>query len=124
MHSYELGALMATMGKYCKAYLIKQLREFSQWAERSENARRGKREVDGVEVKVERELTEDDFLYLQENYVVTDGIFLDENIIFDDITSEWKDFCHNDLGFEVPVYKPVKSSEPGEALTSMGSDSH
>jgi len=30
---------------------------------------------------------------MQENYVVTDGIFKDENIIFDNVTPEWKDFC-------------------------------
>ena len=28
---------------------------------------------------------EDDFLYLQENFTLTDGIFIDENIVFDDI---------------------------------------
>jgi hypothetical protein len=98
---------MATMGKYCKAYLLKQLRQFSQWTERLENVRKDKQEVDGKEVEVARELTDDDFLYLQENYVVTDGIFLDENIIFDNVTAEWKEFCHQTLGFEIPVYQPV-----------------
>jgi len=52
-------------------------------------------------------LSNADFLYLQENYVVTDGIFKDENIIFDNITSEWKEFCHKTLAFEIPVYEPV-----------------
>lgn len=59
-------------------------------------------------LKLIRVLTDDDFLYLQENYVVTDGIFKDENIIFDNITTEWIDFCKNMLLFEVPVYEPVK----------------
>lgn len=99
---------MATMGKYCKAYSLKKLREFSQWTERIENVRKEKREIDGKEVEVNRKLTDDDFLYLQENYVVTDGIFMDENIIFDNVTPEWKDFCKITLGFENPVYEPVK----------------
>jgi len=55
---------MATMGKYCKAYFLKKLHEFSQWTERVENVRKEKKEVDGKEVEVYRELT-DDFLYLQ-----------------------------------------------------------
>jgi hypothetical protein len=99
---------MAIMGKYCKAYSLKKLREFSQWTENTENVRKEKKEVDGKEVEVERKLTDDDFLYLQENYVVTDGIFMDENIIFDNFTPEWKDFCENTLEFEIPVHEPVE----------------
>ncbi|MGH7998035.1 MAG: hypothetical protein ACREPR_01000 [Brasilonema sp.] len=99
---------MATMGKYCKAYSLLKLRQFSLWTEHAENTRKEKKEVDGKEVEVNRELTDDDFLYLQENYVVTDGIFKDENIIFDNVTLEWKDFCKNTLLFEIPVYEPVK----------------
>lgn len=104
------------MGKYCKAYSLKKLREFSQWTERAENTRKEKQEVDGKEVEVNRVLTDDDFLYLQENYVVTDGIFKDENIIFDNITPEWQKFCKNTLLFDIPVYEPV------QVQTSAGKD--
>ncbi|MBE9213156.1 hypothetical protein IQ247_10810 [Plectonema cf. radiosum LEGE 06105] len=102
---------MATMGKYCKAYPLNRLRKFHQWNEYSENTR--KKVIDTDEVEINRELTDDDFLYLQENYVVTDGIFKDENIIFDNITPEWLDFCKNTLLFEVPVYEPVKVEVSG-----------
>ena len=98
---------MATMGKYCKAYPLKKLRTFSQWSQRTENTRKEKQEIDGQKVEVERKLTDDAFLYLQENYVVTDGIFIDENIIFDDVTPEWQDFCQTTLKFEIPVYETV-----------------
>ncbi|MCC5620392.1 hypothetical protein [Nostoc sp. CHAB 5715] len=90
---------MATIGKYCKAYLVKQFRQYPQWREQTENIRPQKEVVDN------RELTDEDILYLQENYIVTDGIFQDENIIFDDITPEWKEFCHQTLKFELPVYE-------------------
>lgn len=99
---------MKTMGKYCKAYSLKKLRQFDQWTEHIENTRTEKNEIGGKEVEVNRELTESDFLYLQENYVVTDGIFKDENIIFDNITSEWKDFCTKVLKFEIPIYENVE----------------
>lgn len=95
------------MGKYCKAYLAKQFREYPNWSEKKENVRKEKKEVDGKEVEVERELNDDSILYLQENYVVTDGIFKDENIIFDNVTDEWKEFCHGPLEFEIPVYEPI-----------------
>jgi hypothetical protein len=39
--------------------------------------------------------------------MVTDGIFLDENIIFDEVTPEWMDFCTNTLKFDIPVYEPI-----------------
>lgn len=99
---------MITMGKYCKAYPLKKLREFSQWTEHIENAKKKEKEVDGNVVEVVEDLTDDNFLYLQENYFVTDGIFIDQNIIFDNVTPEWKDFCTTQLGFEIPVYESVK----------------
>jgi len=98
---------MAEMGKYCKAYLAKQLREYSGWSEKAENVRKEKKEVDGKEVEVDRVLDDDSILYLQENYVVTDGIFKDQNIIFDNVTDEWKEYCHGPLAFEIPNYEPI-----------------
>lgn len=98
---------MATIGKYCKAYSLKKLREFNHWIEISENTRKEKKEIDGQEIEVNRKLTDDDFLYLQENYIVTDGIFKDENIIFNNVTPEWQDFCYKNLGFEILTYETV-----------------
>ncbi|MEM7051162.1 MAG: hypothetical protein AAF604_15950 [Acidobacteriota bacterium] len=106
---------MAEMGKYCKAYLAKDLRAFASWSEKTDQLMREKKVVDGQEVEVERDsLDDEDILYLQENYTVTDGIFIDEHIIFDDITDEWKDFCHDKLQFEIPVYEPIEI-KPAEA---------
>ena len=67
----------------------------------AENAAKEKRE-DDTETETPRALTDDDFLYLQENYVVTDSIFKDENVIFDNVTPEWVEFCQENLGFEIP----------------------
>jgi hypothetical protein len=105
---------MAKMGRYCKAYPITRFREFPGWTENAQNARKVKQEVGGVEVDAPRPLTDEDHLYLQENLVVTDDIFLDENIIFDGTTTEWADFCKNTLKFEVPVYESAKSA--GESV--------
>jgi hypothetical protein len=92
---------MAQMGSYCKAYPIERFREFSGWSENSENARKETQQVDGREVEAPREIN--DFLYLQEDYRVTDGIFLDENVIFDQVTPEWITYCKETLEFEVPA---------------------
>lgn len=99
---------MANMGKYCKAYPVERLREFNGWSENFQNIRKDKKQVDGREV--ERQPEDVTFLYLQENYVVTDGIFIDENVIFDRVTPEWVDYCHNNLQFEVPVYDSAQAT--------------
>jgi hypothetical protein len=75
---------MSTMGKYCKAYLAQEFRQYPQWSK--------------------SEIADDEILYLQENYVVTSNIFKDEQILFDQVTSEWQDFCHQVLKFEIPDY--------------------
>ena len=96
---------MATMGKYCKAYPITRLREFAGWTEKAENARKEKQPgADGKEVELPRALTDNDYLYLQENHVVTDGIFKDEHIIFDHVTPEWITYCQTTLKFEIPSF--------------------
>ncbi len=96
---------MATMGKYCKAYAIRGLRGFSGWIEKTENARKEKQKgADGQEVEVTRVLTDNDYLYVQENYVVTDGIFKDENIVFDQVTPEWIAYCQQALKLEMPSF--------------------
>ena len=109
---------MAQMGRYCKAYPIGRFREYSRWTENTENLRKEKKQVDGKEVEVTRQLTDSDHLYLQENYVVTDGIFLDENTIFDQTTSEWIEFCKNTLEFEIPNYESAPAKKAGEVETA------
>jgi len=109
---------MAQKGRYCKAYPITRFRDYSGWSENKQNVRKDKQQVDGKEVVTQRELTDTDFLYLQENFVVTDDIFIDENIIFDQVTPEWIDFCKNTLKFEIPVYEAIPPQTQQEAATA------
>jgi hypothetical protein len=100
---------MAEMGRYCKAYHVKRFREFEGWKENLSDLRKDKRIEDGKEIEVERTSLEDgDVLYLQENYVVTDGIFKDQNIVFDDVSEAWKEFCEKVLEFEIPSYEDTE----------------
>lgn len=92
---------MSKMGKYCKAFMLPRFREFPGWTENSLNL---KRAGNSPSTDSSAPLTDSDFLYLQENFTVTDGVFIDENVIFANVTPEWIDFCKNQLGFEVPTY--------------------
>ena len=91
---------MTTLGKYCRAYPLSLLRQFPGWTEKPENTRRVRTEVNGETVEAPRDLTDADYVYLQRNFTVTDGIFIDENVIFDAVTPEWIQFCHDVLGYE------------------------
>jgi hypothetical protein len=104
---------MAEMGRYCKAYYVRQLREFPGWSPNLENLPPETEVVDGNEVEQARtELRDDDILYLQENYAVTGGIFLDENVVFDGGTAEWEEFCRGALGFELPAEDAPRPEAP------------
>jgi hypothetical protein len=89
------------MGNFCKAYSLNRLRGFDAWRERVENLgndRKGEGRGGGAATAPDSE----DFLYLHENFVVTDGVFIEAHVIFDKVTPEWIEFCQNTLGFEAP----------------------
>ena len=94
---------MAKRGLYCKAYPIERFQEFVKW---KENAKAipplAKPDNSQEPVQSEEDILHGRFLFLQENFTVTQSIFLDEDIIFDQVTEEWKDYCRNVLEFGVP----------------------
>ncbi|NOY59127.1 MAG: hypothetical protein GXO75_09360 [Calditrichaeota bacterium] len=101
------------MMTYCKAYKLRDLRQFSGWKENLENARN--RSVgNGSLNDDENLLTDESILYLHETFVVTDGIFGDKHIIFDKVGPEWIEFCKKKLNFAVPEYARMQSEEFAE----------
>jgi ankyrin repeat protein len=72
---------------YAKGYLLGDLRKFSGWREENENS---------------RELSDSDVVFLHQDLRVTQLIWPGENVIFNQDTPEWRDFCSQQLQFEVP----------------------
>ena len=72
---------------YAKGYLLGDLRKFSGWREENENS---------------RELSDSDVVFLHQDFTVTQLIWPGENVIFNQDTPEWRDFCSQQLQFEVP----------------------
>jgi len=89
---------MASVGRYCKAYPIDRLRAFSGWTD-----------GDGVTP----DAPDTDVVFLQEDLVVTSGIYVDEGIIFDRVTPEWREYCERVLQFRIPDY--IRQDEPSPA---------
>lgn len=43
--------------------------------------------------------------------MVTGGIFKDENVVFERVTPEWKEFCTKNLNFAIPVDETIEVSK-------------
>jgi len=92
---------MGNMGRYCKAYPLDLMRQFAGW---HENVQAFKKKEDATAEPADGNRPDNDHIvYMQENYVVTDGIFIDENVIFDEVTDAWVEFAQKTLNFELPA---------------------
>jgi hypothetical protein len=96
--------------KYCKAYYLKDLRAYSGWTEKREEK--------------EPELTDEDVVYLWDDFVVVRSPVLPGGVIFDNVTQEWQDFCHTTLQFEIPedlryAYEQRSEEEPEQEQSEV-----
>ncbi|HEX6037034.1 hypothetical protein [Longimicrobium sp.] len=92
---------MAEMGNYSRAYLARDLAAFAGWNPDPAQLRPAVSEVDGREVHTPRTaLDDEDVVFLQEDFGVTDGIFMDEHVLFADAGPAWRAFCTDVLGFD------------------------
>jgi uncharacterized protein len=84
---------------YAKGYLLGDLRKFSSWREEKIN---WKEMVPAEENGNSRELSDSDVVFLHQDFTVTQLIWPGENVIFNQNTPEWRDFCSRQLRFKVP----------------------
>lgn len=98
--------------KYCKAYILKDLRQFSGWTE--------KREVNEPEMK------DEDIVYLwDDGTVVTSPVIPDKGIVFEQVTPAWQEFCQTVLQFAIPEDLRYAYASSNETLgTGDGSSQH
>jgi hypothetical protein len=76
--------------KYCKAYHIDELRKYPQWQENR---------LDG---QAEDTLPGDKVVFIHQDFTVTGSMWHNEDVIFDQVSRDWKEFCANTLKFKVP----------------------
>ena len=84
---------------YAKAYLLGDLRRFSGWREEKIN---WKETIPAEENGSSRKLSDNDVVFLHEDFTVTQLMWSGENVIFNQTTPEWVEFCKQDLQFRVP----------------------
>lgn len=95
----------STYGNYARAYLLGDLRKFGDWQEEKET-------VSANENGNSHELSDDDVVFLQEDFTVTELIWPGENVIFNQTTPEWIEFCTQELRFKVPDDFDLIASSP------------
>jgi ankyrin repeat protein len=87
--------------KYCKAYHLGDFRQYQNWAETRENWKtHGDASTNGG--KENQPLLDEDIVFLHQDYSVTQSMWHNENVIFNKVTPEWKEFCKEVLKFKVP----------------------
>jgi len=77
--------------QYCLALHVGELRQFAGWRSPDQNG-------DGA---VEP-LPDSQIVYLHQDYGVTKSIWRDRDVIFEQVTPQWKEFCDEVLRFKVP----------------------
>ena len=83
--------------KYCKAYHLGELRKYEEWREVRKNWRR-----DRDDAGAEEEMGEEMVVFIHEDYTVTESVYRNENVIFDQVDERWKEYCAEALKFKVP----------------------
>nr|QEO74686.1 hypothetical protein [uncultured bacterium] len=94
---------------YARAYLLGELRKFSDWREEKIN---WKEITPAGENGHSPELSDDVVVFVQQDFTVTQLIWPGENVIFNRITPQWADFCTQELQFKVPDDFDLIASTP------------
>src|SRR5262249_29886391 len=77
--------------KYCKAYHMQSFRQFSGWTESRINWKEMKGDGDDSNGKREQQaFSDNDIVFLHQDYTVTESMWHNENVIFNHVTSEWQ----------------------------------
>lgn len=89
---------------YCKAYYLRDLRKFNGWSEsrinwKEDSATQGD---DGDEKDKDAPFTDDKIVYVHQDFTVTESMWHNENVIYNDVTPEWVEFCEKELKFAIP----------------------
>jgi len=93
------GGAIHTNRQYCKAYRLGDLRKFVAWREPAialpENHENSENET-------EEQLSEERIVFVHYDLSVTVSMWHNENVIFNDTSPAWQEFCRETLRFKVP----------------------
>ena len=88
----------SSLKNYARAYLLGDLRKFSGWREEKINRKNAAADENGNS----QALSDSDVVFLHQDFTVTELIWPGENVVFNQTTPEWQEFCAQELQFKVP----------------------
>ncbi|HEY6333213.1 MAG TPA: ankyrin repeat domain-containing protein [Blastocatellia bacterium] len=92
--------------KYCKAYHLGDLRKYPNWTEGrinwKEKKEKDRNKPKGQNGGAEGPFLDDKVVFIHQDFTVTESMWHNENVLFNEIDSGWKDFCADSLKFKVP----------------------
>jgi ankyrin repeat protein len=88
--------------KYCKAYYLRDLRKYREWNEVRINWKeRGNHNGDS-NGSPNDPFPDKKVVFIHQDFTVTESAWHNENVIFNQANSSWKEFCTTTLKFKVP----------------------
>jgi ankyrin repeat protein len=87
--------------QYCKAYYLKDLRQFSGWSE-PQVQRQVEAAKNAAEAPHVHSLSDDDVVFLHQDLSVTRSMWHNEVVLFHQSSPAWEEFCTTVLQFKVP----------------------
>jgi hypothetical protein len=87
--------------QYCKAFYLKDLRQFPGWNESRINWR-GPGDDNATEEREAPGFSDQDVVFLHQDLTVTQSMWHNENVLFQQLTPAWEAFCATVLQFQVP----------------------
>jgi len=94
--------------KYCKAYHLGDLRKYPSWSETKLNWKEKKdtgrdKDKDKDEtVDSEGNFLDSKIVFIHQDFTVTESMWHNENVLFNGVDSQWKQYCAGSLNFKVP----------------------
>lgn len=89
--------------KYCKPYQLRDVRKYSGWSESRINWNTQESDDNcAASSGINESFTGDKVVFIHQDFTVTESIWRDENVIFNDVDAAWQEFCSNVLNFKVP----------------------
>ncbi|HKP85134.1 MAG TPA: ankyrin repeat domain-containing protein [Blastocatellia bacterium] len=89
--------------KYCKAYHLEEMRKFPAWTEGRINWKQKPDVAAEGNGQPAEQFDDDKVVFIHQDFTVTESVWHDENIIFNNVDSAWQEFCANELDFKVPT---------------------
>jgi hypothetical protein len=87
---------MSEVVRYCKAFTANKFEQFPGWPRERVSFESSESDTTSQDAVAE------DYLFLHDTYIVTRGIVHDEDIVFNEISPEWIEFCKTELEFSIP----------------------